>query len=87
MVKRPANNRQSWLSIEQIRAARALADLTQEQAAEVCGVPYPSWRTFEKKRGRFRIQALTMARIQSGFRTRGVEFERYGVSFTPGFCP
>lgn len=84
--KAPANAR-SWLSIEQIRAGRMLADLSQEQAAEACDVSYSSWRGMERKRGRQRIQPKQMAKIVAGLRQYGVEFSREGVSYAEGYGP
>lgn len=80
-------NRHSWLSIEQIRAARALADLDQKQAADACGVPYPSWRGMERKRGRRHIQRKQMDKIVAGFEALGIRFSVDGVEYADGHGP
>lgn len=80
-------NRRSWLSIEQIRAARMLADLDQRQAAEACGIPLPSWKGMERKRGRRHIHFRQMQKIVDGFQALGIAFTFEGVGFAKGAGP
>jgi len=79
--------RQHWrstFSIEQVRAARMLADLSQAEAAELCGVPYPTWKGIERRRGRCRMQVGTMRKIRSAFYRAGVGFTEDGVRYLEG---
>ena len=72
-------NEDSWIAIEQIRAARALVGWTQAQAAEACNIPLDSWRNMEKRRGRRRLQMYTMRKVVAGFEAKGVRFTANGV--------
>ena len=80
-------NARSWLSVEQIRAARMLADLSQEEAAALCGIPYPSWKGMERKRGRRHIHRRQMDKIVAGFERRGVHFTYTGLEYGHSFGP
>jgi len=60
------------ISIEQIKAARALLDWTQDELAEAAGLSKPSINTLERRIANPRLETLTA--IEKALEKAGVEF-------------
>lgn len=70
-------------SAEQLRAARALLDWSQDQLAEKSGVGVATVRRLEGQSGRLRTYSETLWRLQSALEAAGIIF----ISDTDGLGP
>ena len=67
------------ITIEQIRAARAMLDWTQNERAQGAGISQPAINNIERRLGKPRVE--TMQAIQKAFEKAGVEFIEGGARF------
>jgi len=59
---------------EQLRAARAIVRLTQEQVAEGAGISEPSVKRLEAMTGRLKIRLATLEQLQDFYEGQGLTF-------------
>ena len=59
---------------EQLRAARAIVRLTQEQVAEGAGISEPSVKRLEAMTGRLKIRLATLEQLQDFYEGQGLIF-------------
>lgn len=67
------------ITVEQIRAARALLDWSQDQLAQACGVSKPAINNLERRVAKPRFE--TLRQIKAAFEQKGIEFVEGGARF------
>jgi transcriptional regulator with XRE-family HTH domain len=71
------------ITAEQIKAARALLRLEQEELARRAGVSITTVRRLEASRGSELVAGDTASAVVKALEEAGVEFIHHGVSLTP----
>ena len=71
-------------SAEQLRAARALLDWSQDQLAEKSGVGVATVRRLEGQSGKLRTYSETLWKLQTALEEAGVIFIPEAVGLGPG---
>ena len=71
-------------SAEQLRAARALLDWSQDQLAEKSGIGVATVRRLEAQSGRLRTYSDTLWKLQTALEAAGVMFIPEADGFGPG---